>query len=184
MSRDWDRDLDKMKSSALESRDHGLEITSLAWPLPPFRTDATPPPCVLPYVLVFSYWVASRDVPDIRFPLAIFSYSVPAKLIYQIFTSHSQFNSTLQYLLSIFAHCCASNLRYNNEWMSANEIHWWRLASASLRWWSRNFVAAKRRSDGTREMKYCLLWLMCVMSITRWCGCVSVNRLPHTISAL
>jgi len=29
-SRDRDRDLDKMNSSALESRDHGLEITSLA----------------------------------------------------------------------------------------------------------------------------------------------------------
>jgi len=28
-SRDQDRDLDKMNSSALESRDHGLEITSL-----------------------------------------------------------------------------------------------------------------------------------------------------------
>ena len=29
-SRDLDRDPDKMNSSALESRDHGLEITSLA----------------------------------------------------------------------------------------------------------------------------------------------------------
>ena len=29
-SRDRDRDLDKMNSSALESRDHGLEITTLA----------------------------------------------------------------------------------------------------------------------------------------------------------
>ena len=29
-SRDQDRDLDKMNSSALESRDHGLEITTLA----------------------------------------------------------------------------------------------------------------------------------------------------------
>ena len=28
-SRDQDRDLDKMNSSALESRDHGLEITTL-----------------------------------------------------------------------------------------------------------------------------------------------------------
>jgi len=28
-SRDQDRDLDKMNSSALESRDHGLEITAL-----------------------------------------------------------------------------------------------------------------------------------------------------------
>ena len=28
-SRDRDRDLDKMNSSALESRDHGLEITTL-----------------------------------------------------------------------------------------------------------------------------------------------------------
>jgi len=30
-SRDQDRDLDKMNSSALESRDHCLEITSLAF---------------------------------------------------------------------------------------------------------------------------------------------------------
>ena len=30
-SRDQDRDLDKMNSSALESRDDGLEITSLAF---------------------------------------------------------------------------------------------------------------------------------------------------------
>ena len=29
-SRDRDRDLDKMNSSALEFRDHGLEITTLA----------------------------------------------------------------------------------------------------------------------------------------------------------
>ena len=29
-SRDQDRDLDKMNSSALQSRDHGLEITTLA----------------------------------------------------------------------------------------------------------------------------------------------------------
>ena len=29
--RDWDRDLDKMNSSALESRDHGLEITTLCF---------------------------------------------------------------------------------------------------------------------------------------------------------
>ena len=29
-SRDQDRDLDKMNSSALESRDHGLEITTLS----------------------------------------------------------------------------------------------------------------------------------------------------------
>jgi len=33
-SRDRDRDLDKMNSSALESRDHGLEITSLAASIP------------------------------------------------------------------------------------------------------------------------------------------------------
>ena len=32
--RSRDRDLDKMNSSALESRDHGLEITSLAAPIP------------------------------------------------------------------------------------------------------------------------------------------------------
>jgi len=32
--RDRDRDLDKMNSSALESRDHGLEITSLAASIP------------------------------------------------------------------------------------------------------------------------------------------------------
>jgi len=34
MSRDQDRDLDKMNSSALESRDHGLEITTLAVLIP------------------------------------------------------------------------------------------------------------------------------------------------------
>ena len=33
-SRDRDRDLDKMNSSALESRGHGLEITSLAASIP------------------------------------------------------------------------------------------------------------------------------------------------------
>ena len=33
-SRDRDRDLDKMNSSALESRDHGLEITTLATSIP------------------------------------------------------------------------------------------------------------------------------------------------------
>jgi len=33
-SRDQDRDLDKMNLSALESRDHGLEITSLAPSIP------------------------------------------------------------------------------------------------------------------------------------------------------
>ena len=33
-SRDQDRDLDKMNSSALESRDHGLEITTLSIPHP------------------------------------------------------------------------------------------------------------------------------------------------------
>ena len=32
--RDRDRDLDKMNSSALESRGHGLEITSLAASVP------------------------------------------------------------------------------------------------------------------------------------------------------
>jgi len=34
LSRDRDRDLDKMNSSALESRDHGLIITSLAASIP------------------------------------------------------------------------------------------------------------------------------------------------------
>ena len=33
-SRDRDRDLDKMNSIALESRDHGLEITTLAATIP------------------------------------------------------------------------------------------------------------------------------------------------------
>ena len=33
-SRDRDRDLDKMNSTALESRDHGLEITTLAASIP------------------------------------------------------------------------------------------------------------------------------------------------------
>jgi len=33
-SRDQDRDLDKMNVSALEARDHGLEITTLAASIP------------------------------------------------------------------------------------------------------------------------------------------------------
>ena len=32
--RSWDRDLDKMNLSALESQDHGLKITSLAASIP------------------------------------------------------------------------------------------------------------------------------------------------------
>jgi len=38
-SRDQDRDLDIMNSSALESRDHGLEITSLAASIPILATE-------------------------------------------------------------------------------------------------------------------------------------------------
>jgi len=63
-SRDRDRDLDKMNSSALESRDHGIEITAL------------------PGIISDTYW-SLRSVPALvagRLGLAIVPYGTGAPL--------------------------------------------------------------------------------------------------------